>query len=183
MENYYFPLFLVVMAAVVIWIFRRVGSGRRSSTSRVSKTPAGRIANADRLHRNTDRLGPSAKRRLSTAAKPKDIWQPRRDRAAKDSFAETAARRGTHHAGYIGPHADAERRYGRYELKDQDISKSEHSGIDEYLSNRERERAKAEAEAKAKEAGGLSMTAMKYEPADASSESAEERKKRAGFKP
>lgn len=179
MENYYFPLFLVVLAAVVIGIFRMFGSGQRSSTSRVSRTPAGRIANDDRLRRNTDRLGPSAKRSPSTAAKPKDIWQTRRERAAKDSFAETAARRGTHHAGYIGPYADAERGYGRYEMKDQNISKSEHLGIDEYLTKSEREKAEAEAE----EAGGLSMTAMKYEPADTSSESGEDRKKRAAFKP
>lgn len=181
MENYYFPLFLVVVAAAVVLIFKKAGSGHGSARSRVSRTPSGRTVDGDRLHRNMDRVGPGARQRiLSDPAKAKDIWQKRREHKVLDSYAEVTARRGVHHAGYIGPHADTERRgSGGYPLRDQNISKSEHLGIDEYLTKREREKAEAEAE----ETGGLSMTAMKYEPGDASSEAGKGRKKQAGFKP
>lgn len=181
MENFYFPLFLVVAAIVVVLVFKKAGSRDRSpqSGSRIARTPAGRSADADRLARNLDRRGPAAPRSPGPA-KSKDIWQTRRERAAKDSFAETAARRATHHAGFLGPSADADRgSHGGYELREQNISASEHLGIDEYLTKRERE----EAERAAREAGGLSMTAVKYEPGDADSADDKDRKKQASFKP
>lgn len=182
MENLYFPLFLVVAAIVVVLVFKRAGSSDRSRRPRVAKTPAGRIANADLLRRDMDRLGrPSLHR--SNPANPKNVWQTRRERAAKDSFAEETARRGTHFAGYLGPESEARygsqhRRQGEYELKDQDISRAEHLSIDEYLTKREREEAE-----QAEKAAGFSMTAMKYEPTGAASKDQKGRKKQGGFKP
>lgn len=177
MENYYFPLFLVVVGALVFWIFRRAGSrSRRSVRRRSAKTPAGRTAGVNRLHRNTDRLGPAAR---SRHFKPNDVWQTKRHHADKESFVDTAARPAVFHAGNFNAFDESERKaYARHELKDQNITESEHLGIDEYLTKREAERAAAEAE----KAGGLSMTAMKYEPTDASAEE-KERKKQASFKP
>lgn len=182
MENFYFPVFLVVLAIVVVLLFKRAGSGDRSRKSRIARTPAGRTANADLLRRDIDRLGrPSVHR--SRSAKAKDIWQTRRERAAQDSFAETTARHGTHYAGYLGPQIDDEfsrrpRGQGGYELTEQDVSTAEHLSIDEYLAKRQEEEAE-----QAGEAGNLSMTAVKYEPSDASSKDQKGRKKRAGFKP
>lgn len=182
MENLYFPLFLVVAAIAVVLLFKRAGSSDRSRKSRVAKTPAGRTANADLLRRDIDRVGrPSLHR--SRPAKAKDIWQTRRERAAQDSFAETTARRSAHYAGYLGPDVDVKygsghRRQGEYELKDQDVSKAEHLSIDEYLTKRQAEEAE-----QAEQAGGLSMTALKYEPTGASSKDQKGRKKQGGFKP
>lgn len=178
MENLYFPIFLVVLAVVVIWFFKKAGSQRANRESRSLRSPAGRTIGADALSRNTDRRGPSAPR--SVVGKPKDIWQTRRERAAEESFGVTAPRTGVHHAGFLAPDDANERHRPRhFEVPDQQISDAEHLGIDEYLSKREGELPEEGAEA-----AGLSMTAVKYEPSGGSdSESGDGRKKRVSFKP
>lgn len=180
MEILYFPLFLVVVAVSVIWLFKSKAEDEGSRPKEKNQAFGGLTDEVRRRRRpSSDRLGSAARPRSGQASVKGDIWQTRRERAAKESFSESTSRQGVYHAGYIGPTSQTVSSRPGGELEDQAVSEAEHLSIDEYLSKQEKE----EAEKAAKEEG-FSMTAMKYEPADESQKEDEEtRKKRAGFKP
>lgn len=184
MENLYFPLFLVAVAIVVIWAFNK--SRASSSRDRRSTRPTGRLADLEPPRRPRERPGPGARIQSGQGHSARgDIWQTRREKVNKGSFSADS-QIGTYSASYLGPGpGEAKGARGR-ELKDQEVTEAEHLGIDEYLSKAERDKARARAEKAAKEEAGLSMTAMKYDPADSDSASEDEERKpgrRAGFKP
>jgi hypothetical protein len=186
MEILYFPLFLVVAAVLVIWLFSRARKDSRRRNSRDVKTPAGRTVNVDRLQRSTDRRGPAAGYHDRVGGKKaNEMWRSRRKRASHNTYAvnDREGDRDVYYAGYMGPRTNFSTKHGNDgELKDQDVSQTEHIGIEEYLSKHERERAAAEAAA-AKESA-LSMTAIKYEPSeDADSKEDKPASKQASFKP
>ncbi len=176
MQGFYFPIFLIVLAIGVIWLFRKVQTGdsgrnRRHSRGVNSSQRAGRPKQA------------AWREPLGEDHKTKDVWHPKRERVLKESFTESATERSIIHAGYIGPYASSGGKlHSKEELLDQGISESEHLGIDEYLTKRDREL--AEKKAKAAEEDSLTMRAVKYEPTGASSDAEEkDTPKQASFKP
>lgn len=185
MENLYFPLFLIALAVVVILVFNkgRTGdSGHRRSAGR----PSGRLADIERRPGSRKRLGAAARLESAQGATRGDIWQTKRERAAKETFAKPAPG-SAYRATYLGPGpggVGGGRSAG--ELKEQGASEAEHLSIGEYLSKAAREEAQERARKAAEEKAGLSMTAMKYDPVDGDPSSDDEEKKpitRAGFKP
>ncbi len=186
MEILYFPLFLVVVAVGVVWLFKKATNGS-TRDRRSSSRNSGRFTDPERWSGSHNRPGAAARLQSGQGrSNPRDIWQTKRERAAKESFGH-AASSGVYAAGYIGPDSrPGVRRSGATELRDQEVSEAEHRGIDEYLTKSEREAARREAERAAEEAGGLSMAAMKYDPsadADLGGEDEQKRKRSAGFKP
>lgn len=176
MENLYFPLFLVAIAVVVIWLFKGAGKKRPDRTP-VRRTSVSRDIGATG-RRSTGRHVPA-----SGTRKPHDPWQLKRERAAQERF--TAGKSGSAQlqANYIGPAPKFSSQKGEAgNLKDQEISHTEHLGIDEYFSKVERE--KRAKEKKAAEQDGLTMTAVKYQSVD-ESEASEDvpAKEQGGFKP
>lgn len=176
MESYFFPIFLIVLAVLVVWLFRRAqgGSDRRERSNFKGTTTSQRGG----------RHGPAAWREpLGEDHKAKDVWHPKRERVLKETFTESATERGIIHAGYIGPYANSARKlHSKSELREQDISEAEHLGIDEYLNKREREM--AEKAAKEAREDSLTMTAVKYEPAEVpSGEEEKQPRRQRGFKP
>lgn len=186
MENLYFPLFLVALAIVIIWAFTKARAGH-SRDRRSASRPSGRLVDVERPPRSRARLGAAARLQSGQGrSTPGDIWQTKRERAAKESFSEPAPG-SAYRATYLGPGpGTAERVSSAGELKEQKVSEAEHLGIDEYLSKAAREAARERAKKAAEEEAGLSMTAMKYDPAGDESTSDDVEKKpnrRAGFKP
>lgn len=200
MEILYFPLFLIVVAVGVIWLFKRATNGgarSRKSASQPASQLVGRLADLERRPESRARLGAAARLQSGQRSSPGgDIWQTKRERAARESFNQTSSR-GIYHAGYIAPDSQPGsglnlRGSGVAELRDQQVSEAEHKSIDEYLTKSEREAAERKAaereaaEREAEKAGGLSMSAMKYDPAadaESGAEEAQKRKGSAGFKP
>lgn len=184
MENLYFPLFLVALAIVVIGVFNKARAGH-SRGRRSASRPSGRLVDVERPPRSRERPGAAARPRPGQGSSTRgDIWQTKRERAAKETFSEPAPG-SAYRATYLGP-GPAERSTGGGELKDQNVSDAEHVSIEEYLSKAAREEARERAKKAAEEETGLSMTAMKYDPAGDESTSDEAEKKpnkRAGFKP
>lgn len=181
LENLYFPLFLVVVGVFVVWLFSRVrGSGSSRSTRRA--TPSKRVDQHSKLQRSLNRSGPAAGYRANHGLKTQDaMWRSRHQRASHDSskIRNAGGDSSTFHASYIDSSRVYEQRPARPgSIGEQGVRDTEYTGIDEYLAKRAAER-KAKAAAQEEE---LSMTAMKYEPADAS-ENPDEEKKQAGFKP
>lgn len=188
MEILYFPLFMVALAGLVLWFWGRTRqhgkAGRLSyrEAAEARKGDSGRLVETDRLARTFDRRGPAARKVVDPGpSKSQDMWRSRRQRAShvpgRNALDDDSD---VFYAGYLaqGEHHPAARQKDQ-PLPDQRISESEHVGIDEYLSKKARERARQEAAEQ-----GLTMTAMKYEPADASSEkTGKPGKKRASFKP
>jgi len=191
MEILYFPLFLVVAAVLVIWLFSRARSNSRRRKSRDVKTPSGRSANSDRLQRSMDRRGPAVGRRPQIGGNTaNDMWRTRRQRAKHQASAvsEPGVDSQVFYAGFTEkPKTYGSRKNGEDGLQDQDVPQTEHIGIEEYLSKKERERIAAEkaaAERAAAEGSGLTMTAIKYESGEESaSDNAQPKEKQAGFKP
>lgn len=186
MENLYFPLFLVALAIVVIWFFTKARTGH-SRDRRSASRPSGRLVDVERPPRSKERLGAAARLQSGQGrATPGDIWQTRRERAAKESFSEPAPG-SAYRASYLGPGPGTPERVSTAgELKEQKVSEAEHFGIDEYLSKAAREAARERAKKAAEKEAGLSMTAMKFDPAGEESTPDDEEKKldkRAGFKP
>ena len=173
MEQFYFPIFLIVVAVFVVWIFRKAQS-ERSRRNRRSTRKSNTSQSAG--HRSSV----AWREPVGDQHKAKDVWHPKRERVFKGSF-KSESEHGVIHAGYAGPYATSGGKlHTKAEIRDQDISEAEHLGIDEYLTKQEKEAAKAAA----KQEEGLTMTAMKYEPVGSSSEEEEKtpEKKRA-FKP
>lgn len=186
MENLYFPLFLVALAVVVILVFNKARTGD-SRNRRSASRPSGRLADIERPRRSRERLGAAARlqsnKGLSTRG---DIWQTKRERAAKESFAKPAPG-SAYRATYLGPGpGGAVGGSGAGELKDQGVSEAEYLSIGEYLSKAAQEEARERAKKAAEEEAGLSMTAVKYDPVSSESSSDDDDKKpkkRAGFNP
>ena len=189
-ENYYFLIFVVVLAVACLWIFMR--GGRRQTSQKKVRTPSGRTLGGERLRQDVDRRGPSARsgpaHKSSAAGRRhhQDPWKSRTVETAAGRKARSSAntassvnrsRHGIMPAyGTPRPQPDA--------ISDQQISKAEHLGIDEYFHKMEKERELEAAARAAEEETSLTMTAVKYETGDeADSGEGETPRKQLGFKP
>lgn len=196
METFYFPLFLVVLAVVVLWIFGKARSHEGRGRSKPGPVK-GRLIETDTHTKSIPRkLGPAARLQSGQGKEsPGDIWQTRRERARQETFSQSRSS-GSFYAGYVGPDSNERQRgTGAHELRDQQVSDTEHQSIDEYLSKHAREKAaaaakaakEAEAAEAARQGGDFSMTAIKYEEPseedEAEAKAQKEDKKQAGFKP
>jgi hypothetical protein len=183
MENIYFPIFLVVLAVFVIWLFNRSKGGRIKREDRRYKSSSGRMLNNENLQRSVDRKGPAAGYVSKHSPRASDaMWRKRKQRARHEHSRANSpgADHNVFQADYLGPGRKSGSGRDAGLLQEQVSHDTEHLGIDEYLTKTAKAR-KAQAAQEDKE---FSMTAMKYDPADSSSEEAEGgKKKQAGFKP
>lgn len=183
LENLYFPIFLVAMALLVIWVFHKSKKGmdRREDLRHQRRTRARRQA-ARRTHRadsSMPSVNPPAASGIATSEK---MWASRKRRAnyRGSSAYISGEAHGTLEAGYLGPDKPRGERIATADsISDQKISKLDYVGFDEYLA---RERAEAR-RSEAAQSDEFSMTAVKYEsPGEASDEEGVDNKQ-AGFKP
>ena len=175
MEDLYFGLFLLVIAAIflVVWSKTRVGKKHEKS---FKVRPTGRLIDNNDL---ANRKHLAAPPRLNTIAavdahRSDQMWRTRRQRATEQKGKRSDESEGIIYASYAGgEEGGSDRR-----IQDQDISKTEHMSIGEYLAKQDQDAAAAEAERE----DGLTMTAMKYESQDSDAEEGEQALKKSGTK-
>ena len=167
------------MAAVVIWFYhksRKASERREDDRIRRIKSRQQSLA----LQRNASGKGNTAPRTaVAGKATPDTVWSARQQRARKKVKASPAGiHEGsrTYQASYLG---SQDAHYGAQSIHDQDVSKLDYVGFDEYIARQRKEAAEADSQA----ADEFSMTAMKYESQEESEEKEESTIKRAGFKP
>lgn len=169
MENLYFPLFLVAVAVVVIWLYQK----SKNAGDRRAKLRKQRSARAG------SRVGYTAATGVSTSDK---MWSARRQHARHeiDPRNRDGGQPHTIQADYLGPYGTKSSvGESRSKVGEQGVDEVEYVGLDEYIAA---ERARAEAR-KAKEEKELTMTAVKYEPTEAAENDDTPQPRQAGFKP
>lgn len=182
MDAYYFPIFLVFMAALVIWFyFKSSRASERREDARYRRMQA-RQAAAARTRAASAK--PTRNPRSASAGQttPDKVWSSRRQRAKKKMASPQAshANSKTFQASYLGPYERAQAgEPGAGSVQDQEVSRLDYVGFDEYIT---RERLKA-GEKESSAADEFSMTAVKYDSQEEEQEESGSSKKRAGFKP
>ena len=181
-ENFYFPLFLLVVGVVVVWMFNRFrdNSGRSSGTR---KTSGSRLSESAKLQRSIAPKGPAVPHAPNHGLKTQDaMWRTRTQRAKHGGVEDgpDALDGNVFQASYLDASEVWDQgKVGQGVLKEQAVRDTEYTGLDEYLAKK----AAKEKLKKEQQEEQLSMTAMKYEPVENSSDEAEEVKKQGGFKP
>ncbi len=182
-ENFYFPIFLLVMAVFVVWLFNRFkDSDTRTSYKKRRRSTSGRYLNENsKLQRSVSRSGPAAGHRPQHGLKTQDaMWRSRNQRARHqqrpDNRGDVGS--GVFQASYLNYTNRQNQKSGSAGIiGEQGVSDTEYTGLDEYLT-------KKKAQEKFQEAGqegSLSMTAVKFEPVSKSSDDeAPGEKKQAG---
>lgn len=175
MEDLYFGLFLLFIAAIFLLVWSKARVGKKHDKS-FKVRPTGRLIDHNNLSSRKHLATPP---RLNTIAavdahRSDQMWRTRRQRATEQKGRKSDESERIIYASYAGEgELDPDRR-----IQEQDISRTEHISIGEYLAKQEQEAAPAEAEHEE----GLTMTAVKYEAGDAEGEEGQQDLKKSGTK-
>jgi hypothetical protein len=182
MDAYYFPIFLVFLAVIVIWFYHRSNRANERRADAKYRRMQSRAYAADRVRRASAKKSRSPDGPAAGNTTPDKVWSSRHQRAKKKvvNHHPGHVNSKTYQASYLGPYErEQQAKYDSQSVQDQEVNKLDYVGFDEYITRQRVEAAGGEPESSEE----FSMTAIKVESEDEVREEESSPAKEAGFKP